>query len=84
LYQLFFGREFREYDLTTIQTENEFNLLVIHDANDTTIPYLDSIRMKDRYNERCEHMKTDGLGHRKIMHDPKILQKIVDTIKSSE
>lgn len=75
-----FGRDFKDYDLPAIKTKNSIQLLSIHDKNDMTIPHTDAIRMKEALNETCTLMLTEGLGHRKIMHDREVLSEIVNFI----
>jgi pimeloyl-ACP methyl ester carboxylesterase len=54
-------------------------LLVIHDENDIEVPFTSASRYKNRITQG-EFYTTKGLGHRKIMQSPEVLQKVADFI----
>lgn len=54
-------------------------LLVIHDEDDVEVPFAGARRYKDTIAQG-EFYTTKGLGHRKIMQSPEVLQKVADFI----
>jgi pimeloyl-ACP methyl ester carboxylesterase len=54
-------------------------LLVIHDEDDVEVPFVGASRYKDTIAQG-EFYATKGLGHRKIMQSPEVLQKVADFI----
>jgi len=54
-------------------------LLVIHDEDDIEVPFASASRYKDSITQG-EFYTTKGLGHRKIMQSPEVLQKVADFI----
>jgi len=76
------GRDLRDYDLPNVTIHNRVQFLTIHDKDDKTIPYTDAIRLKESLKDRCELYLTESLGHRKLMHDKVVVDKIIEFIKS--
>jgi pimeloyl-ACP methyl ester carboxylesterase len=54
-------------------------LLLVHDKQDEITPYVSSLALKRAY-PAAELMTTEGLGHRKILRDPAVIQRIVDFV----
>lgn len=54
--------------------------LLIHDKQDEVTPYVSSLAIKRAY-PAAELLTTDGLGHRKILRDPAVIQRIVEFIQ---
>ncbi len=57
-------------------------VLVVHDKNDKEVPHTEALSII----EQLPHGKlllTEGLGHRRIIRDPQILQHIVEFIKET-
>jgi hypothetical protein len=54
-------------------------LLVIHDEDDVEVPFLGASQYKHTIVQG-EFYTTKGLGHRKIMQSPQVLQKVADFI----
>jgi pimeloyl-ACP methyl ester carboxylesterase len=54
-------------------------LLLVHDKQDEVTPYVSSLALKRAY-PAAELLTTEGLGHRKILRDPAVIQRIVDFI----
>lgn len=74
-------REFENYDLATIELVNDLNHLIIHDRDDRIIPWQDVNRVKEA-KPSVEIFITEGLGHRKTMHDENVIDRIVEFISS--
>jgi pimeloyl-ACP methyl ester carboxylesterase len=54
--------------------------LVVHDINDSVINVVDSRRLEGS-DENLEFLFTQGLGHRKLLHTPKIVEEIVNFVE---
>ena len=55
-------------------------VLVIHDKNDKEVPYTEAVSIAENL-PNGKLMLTEGLGHRRIIRNPGILQAIIDFIK---
>ncbi|MDX6182808.1 alpha/beta hydrolase [Flavobacterium sp. Fl-77] len=60
--------------------EVKIPVLVIHDKNDHDVPVTAGIHIH-KYLENSELVVTEGLGHRKILGDKDVIQKIINFIK---
>ena len=56
--------------------------LIIHDINDSDVPYAASENIH-KYLKQSELVLTKGLGHRKILGDKNVIDKIVDFLVDS-
>lgn len=56
--------------------------LLIHDRDDEVTPYASSLALKRAYPD-AELFTTRGLGHRRILRDPAVVQKVVDYITAA-
>ncbi len=59
------------------------SVLVIHDREDTVIPYSDSVSAAGRFPIIRLHT-TSGLGHNRILKDEKVIQAVKSTLKPHE
>lgn len=50
-------------------------LLVVHDRDDAVIPFADALRIT--HATRAELHETRGLGHRDVLRDPQVIERIV-------
>ena len=50
-------------------------VLVIHDANDSDVSVQSAYHIQ-KYLKQCELFITEGLGHRKILGDDTVIEKI--------
>ena len=57
----------------------EIPVLVIHDENDYEVPVKAGIHIH-QHTTNGELMLTQGLGHRKILGDTQVIQKIIEFI----
>jgi len=53
--------------------------LVIHDADDLDVPWQEGQLIADAWKD-AEFISTSGLGHRRILRDPEVIQKTVEFI----
>ncbi|MFN3202359.1 MAG: alpha/beta hydrolase [Bradymonadia bacterium] len=58
-------------------------LLVIHDAGDEDVPHTEGERLVASW-PGARLMTTQGLGHRRILRDPKVLMAVVDEMVEPE
>jgi pimeloyl-ACP methyl ester carboxylesterase len=55
-------------------------LLVVHDRDDVTVPWLDGATIADAW-PGARLMMTGGLGHRGIVRDPGVVGEVVRFLK---
>jgi pimeloyl-ACP methyl ester carboxylesterase len=65
------GRE----SVTRYLAEFEGPVLLLHDEDDMVIPLTNSERISERYD--LELIRTSGLGHRQIIRDPQLADRVV-------
>ena len=63
--------------VSTLNNVKKFNFpgLIIHDENDPDLPWQDSVKLADAWGQ-AKFVKTEGLGHIKILRDPKVVRII--------
>ena len=54
----------------------ELPLLVIHDRDDREVPWVDGASIADA-SPRASLLSTEGLGHRRILRDPKVIEAAI-------
>ncbi len=52
-------------------------ILLVHDADDRTVPLSEAQRTKAAYGDRAELMVTSGLGHSRVLGDEDVVRRIV-------
>lgn len=75
-----FGGEMNDYSAYKAAEKTEIPVLIVHDRDD------DDVSVKAAYHiqkhlKNSEIMITEGLGHRKILGDDNVIQKIIEFIK---
>jgi esterase/lipase len=85
-HQKFLNRVEQHVDLTFDQLSLakrinpvKHSILIIHDIEDKEVPYNQALKYEDILG-KDNVMTTTGLGHRQIMRDNKVLQKVADFI----
>jgi len=76
-----FGYTLEDDNPSNLIPEIDTNVLIVHDHQDGTIPFLDSEEFAEILPTVMLH-KTDGLGHRRILADRKIVELITEYIVS--
>jgi len=71
--------DFLAYDWKKMQVDSNTSIHLFHDREDHTVPVTDTERMEGKHTI---HLST-GLGHRKIMHDPEIINQMIKIIQTS-
>jgi pimeloyl-ACP methyl ester carboxylesterase len=64
------------FDATSRPADVPMPILVVHDEGDTTVPLNQARRLKAAYGDRLDLMITRGLGHRRILRDPAVLDRV--------
>lgn len=76
-----FKEEMNSYSAFLAAQETNIPILVIHDNDDPEVPVKAGINIH-KYLKNGELLLTNGLGHRKILGNTKVIEKIVQFIKS--
>ncbi|TDE49892.1 alpha/beta hydrolase [Flavobacterium sp. GT3P67] len=75
-----YGEKMNSYSAFLAAKETTIPVLVIHDNNDPEVPVKAGIHIHE-YLKNGELLLTDGLGHRKILGNHKVIEKIVQFIQ---
>ncbi|MFV5696544.1 alpha/beta hydrolase [Flavobacterium sp. LB3P122] len=85
LLRLHFEKKYKEdmnsYSAYLAAKDTSIPVLVIHDNNDPEVPVTAGIHIHKHLKNGALFL-TDGLGHRKILGNPKVIEKIVQFIKN--
>lgn len=76
-----YGQKMSNYSAFLAAKETTIPVLVIHDHHDPEVPVKAGINIH-KYLKNGELLLTDGLGHRKILGNPKVIEKTVQFIQN--
>ena len=76
-----YGEKMNSYSAFLAAKETAIPVLVIHDNHDPEVPVKAGIHIH-KYLKNGELLLTDGLGHRKILGNPKVIEKTVQFIQN--
>ncbi|MGO4903979.1 alpha/beta fold hydrolase [Flavobacterium sp. W20_MBD1_R3] len=76
-----YGEKMNNYSAFLAAKETAIPVLVIHDNNDPEVPVKAGIHIH-KYLKNGALLLTDGLGHRKILGNPKVIEKTVQFIQN--
>ena len=76
-----FGQTINTYSAYIAAKEVSCPVLVIHDENDADVPVSAAYHIA-KYLANAEVMITEGLGHRKILGDSKVIKKIIQFLEA--
>lgn len=76
-----YGEKMNSYSAFLAAKETAIPILVIHDNHDPEVPVKAGIHIH-KYLKNGELLLTDGLGHRKILGNPKVIEKTVQFIQN--
>jgi pimeloyl-ACP methyl ester carboxylesterase len=83
----YFEKKYQEamenYSSFKAASEISIPLLVIHDENDYEVPVKAGINIH-KHALNAELMITKGLGHRKILGDPKVIETLTEFLKQTQ
>jgi pimeloyl-ACP methyl ester carboxylesterase len=76
-----YGEKMNSYSAFLAAKETTIPVLVIHDNNDPEVPVKAGIHIH-KYLKNGELLLTDGLGHRKILGNSKVIERTVQFIQN--
>lgn len=76
-----FGYNFEEDAPYNLLSQIDSSILVIHDKDDGTVPYADSLEASHKFRNISLHT-TQGLGHKRILFDRATIELVTDYICS--
>ena len=68
----------QRFDATHRREQITPPILVIHDQHDATAPITQAHRLKAAYGDQAQLITTTGLGHRKILNHPTVIDAALD------
>ena len=74
-----FELKMNDYSVSKVGKDIEIPCLIIHDTEDTDVPYSCAENIQKNI-KNSTLVTTTGLGHRKILGDKKVIQSIIDFI----
>ncbi len=78
----FQGETMESYSAYIAAKEVKIPVFVIHDNDDDEVPVKCAIHIHEHL-ENAELLLTRGLGHRKILGDPEVIERTIDFIKNN-
>ncbi|MFF4383684.1 alpha/beta hydrolase [Kitasatospora sp. NPDC001547] len=57
-------------------------VLVVHDEDDTVVPLSEAHRLRRAYGERLDLVVTRGLGHRRVIAEPAVVDQVIGFISA--
>jgi pimeloyl-ACP methyl ester carboxylesterase len=74
------GAPMASFDVASFAPRVRVPVLVVHDVDDDEVPYADATRLADLLGARL--VRTEGLGHRRILYAPDVVSTIVEFIEA--
>ncbi|MDX5447414.1 MAG: hypothetical protein LPK47_03460, partial [Bacteroidota bacterium] len=74
-----FGEDFESHSPAILVQRCQAKGLVIHDKDDLDVEWTQGKAIHDSWKDSAWYM-TQGLGHRRILSDPKVMNRIADFI----
>ena len=71
----YYGYNLYEDNPYRLLTKISSRILIVHDKDDTTTPYMDSKFIAEKHNQ-VYLLTTEGLGHKKILRDTAVISNI--------
>ncbi|WP_030245236.1 alpha/beta fold hydrolase [Streptomyces sp. NRRL S-350] len=65
------------YDAARRVAEVDLPVLVVHDEDDDVVPLGQAHRLRKAYGERLDLVVTRGLGHRRIVAEPAVVDQVI-------
>jgi pimeloyl-ACP methyl ester carboxylesterase len=72
-----FGYNMHRDNPANLLREISSKILIVHDTNDLTIPYVDSKEISERF-PNIELHTTERLGHKKVLADSSVVNRTID------
>jgi pimeloyl-ACP methyl ester carboxylesterase len=73
-----YAMRWADFDIVTMAQEDDTPILLVHDRDDKEIPFEHSQRFMDTQVSHISLLATEGLGHRRILRDAKVIQTVRD------
>ncbi len=58
-------------------------ILVVHDEDDDVVPFAQARRLRAAYGDRLELLATRGLGHRRILTEPTVIDHVIGFLSAA-
>jgi len=71
------------FDATHRPEDLPLPIMVIHDENDDVVPLHQAHRLKAAYGDRLQLLVTKGLGHRRILAEPTVVDNAIGFLEST-
>ncbi|MER7751549.1 alpha/beta hydrolase [Kitasatospora sp. NPDC097643] len=65
------------YDAARRPVAVDLPVLVLHDEGDDVVPLSQAHRLKEAYGDRLDLVVTQGLGHRRIIAEPAVVDQVI-------
>lgn len=72
--------ELHEINISKLGSALKMPILIIHDRNDKEVKYQNAEALHQAWTQ-SELLTTEGLGHRRILKDPQVVQHVVNFIR---
>lgn len=82
-YESEFGYDMFRDNPSNLLNEINSNILIVHDQNDPTIPYVDSKELSNEF-ENIKLLTTAGLGHKRILTEKSVVNSIINHFSRNE
>jgi pimeloyl-ACP methyl ester carboxylesterase len=70
------------FSAETMARDIDLPALIIHDRDDRDIPWQDGELLANAW-PRAQFVSTSGLGHRRILRDPEVIDRVVRFVSSN-
>jgi pimeloyl-ACP methyl ester carboxylesterase len=74
------GAPMASFDVASFAPRVRVPVLVVHDVDDAEVPFADATRLAELLGARL--VRTEGLGHRRILYAPDVVSTIVEFIEA--
>ncbi|MFJ9611126.1 alpha/beta hydrolase [Kitasatospora sp. NPDC101176] len=71
------------YDAARRSAAVDLPVLVLHDEGDDVVPLAQAHRLKEAYAERLDLVVTRGLGHRRIVAEPAVVDQVIGFLSAA-
>ena len=82
-YENQFGYDMYRDNPNNLLDEIDSRVLIVHDKNDPTIPYVDSKKISEEF-KNIELHTTEGLGHKRILAEESVVDSIINYLNRNE
>lgn len=79
----YFRRSWESLDIPTLAKSLETPLLVLHDEEDKDVPFYEGAQLVKAW-PNAKLIATQGLGHRKILHNIEVIKEVMVFIKTHQ